>query len=314
MSVGPQIEIYVIGHDWIEAPQSKIFKLIQVGAANSLFDLGHLRDDTGTNISRLNQFYAELTAMYWVWKNTSDQDYIGFFHYRRFLNFGLEFEVEKHWTERNFHDFSSATAFRHGWTNSAISAACNNVDIIAPYKDNIKHPANWTDDSYLYEHYVAEHVARDFDLAIDAAKKHSPPDLVDEVMMAKSAVYCNMFIMRRSLFDEYMSWIFSVFSDIEKEIYTQEPIYAGGSWYSRTYGFIGERFFNIFIESKRNEGLKIDERQILFGLLPGCRSALRPLKSKLIAKALRNFGSVRTGLSALEVNLLGARLRIRKPY
>lgn len=43
-------------------------------------------DNSGDNISDLNYLYSELTAHYWVWKNVSNIDYVGFFHHRRYFN------------------------------------------------------------------------------------------------------------------------------------------------------------------------------------------------------------------------------------
>ena len=60
---------------------------IHVGKANSTVDLGFVGDDSGDNISTLNPWYCELTALYWAWKNEKEADYIGLSHYRRSFDF-----------------------------------------------------------------------------------------------------------------------------------------------------------------------------------------------------------------------------------
>ncbi len=57
---------------------------IQTGAALSKNRLGTVFDDTGDNISSKNPWYSELTATWWIWKNTKSA-WAGLFHYRRHL-------------------------------------------------------------------------------------------------------------------------------------------------------------------------------------------------------------------------------------
>ena len=59
-------------------------KPIQAGGAIADAVIADLRDDTGINISSRNRMYCEMTAVYWIWKNT-DHDWIGIEHYRRHL-------------------------------------------------------------------------------------------------------------------------------------------------------------------------------------------------------------------------------------
>lgn len=57
---------------------------IQAGAALSDKRVAPLTDDTGENISAKNKQYCELSATYWVWKNTGHA-WTGIEHYRRHL-------------------------------------------------------------------------------------------------------------------------------------------------------------------------------------------------------------------------------------
>ena len=61
--------------------ESGIFLPIHVGKSLSRTDLGIIGDDTGDNISYLNPYYCEMTAMYYAWKNIK-ADYKGLCHYR----------------------------------------------------------------------------------------------------------------------------------------------------------------------------------------------------------------------------------------
>lgn len=59
-------------------------RTIQAGAALADVADAEARDDTGDHISLKNRMYCEMTAVYWIWKNT-DHDWIGIEHYRRHL-------------------------------------------------------------------------------------------------------------------------------------------------------------------------------------------------------------------------------------
>lgn len=64
-------------------------RTIQAGAELTDVTVADVRDDTGVHISRKNRMYCEMTAVYWIWKNTS-HDWIGIEHYRRHLLVGPE--------------------------------------------------------------------------------------------------------------------------------------------------------------------------------------------------------------------------------
>ena len=59
-------------------------KTIQAGAALADVSIADVHDDTGINISKKNRMYCEMSAVYWIWKNTN-HDWIGIEHYRRHL-------------------------------------------------------------------------------------------------------------------------------------------------------------------------------------------------------------------------------------
>ena len=79
------ISIYIATNKKTNFPLDIVYKPIQVGALATDELFAQLNDMTGESIADKNQYYCELTALYWVWKNQPFDDIIGLCHYRRFF-------------------------------------------------------------------------------------------------------------------------------------------------------------------------------------------------------------------------------------
>ncbi len=89
LAVKEKIEMYVVTSHMDQAKAEDIqlggYLPIQVGAALTNIRKGCITDHTGDNISEKNRDYCECTGLYWIWKNTKGQNYVGLCHYRRRL-------------------------------------------------------------------------------------------------------------------------------------------------------------------------------------------------------------------------------------
>ena len=75
--------IYIITHKKVPLPRLAFYKSIQVG--NGKECNCDFNDKKGISIAEKNRYYAELTALYWIWKNLKKHNVIGVCHYRRFF-------------------------------------------------------------------------------------------------------------------------------------------------------------------------------------------------------------------------------------
>lgn len=213
------IKILVATHKPYKMPRDSIYLPIQVGKARAE-DLHFTGDDTGENISHKNPSYCELTGVYWAWKNL-DADFIGLAHYRR--HFCLKRKGGK-WESL--------------LTTEEAAELCAAHDIILPKKRNYFIETN-------YSQYVHAHHREGLDLMLDIVKRDSPglSAACDQVMKSTSAHIFNMFIMKKSFFDEYCAWLFGVLAKVEAEldISTYSPSEA------RVFGYLSERMLDIWL-------------------------------------------------------------------
>ncbi len=313
MTSTPSVKIYVVGFDRFGSPPSEVFVPIQAGKDISLNQFDVLGDNTGDNISALNPVYAEMTAMYWVWKNAPKSDYVGFFHYRRYLDFSGRRAVRN--SDFSFADFGPLTMRRYGWSDDQIRSVVAKHDIIAPPLDEIGNPQdNYKTTCSIYEQYLCYHVGRDMDLMIEEAKRRSDnPEDIEEVFNSHFATFNHVYVMKWELFDEYMSWAFGILEAIRPKIALTEPIYKKGHVQSRAMGYLGERLFNAFLSLKKKQGIDVIHVSRVFGYANSSQRKRLNLKlaiSKIFTRMFE-FKKVRRGFY---IKAFGVSLTFFKPY
>ena len=233
------IKIFVVTHKEYKMPDNEIYLPIQVGAEGKK-DLGFLKDNTGENISLKNPNYCELTAMYWAWKNY-ECDYIGLNHYRRYFTLKSKKEIKK-----------SDDIFDNILNENDVQNLMEQYDVVVSNKLHLLGKTMET--KYKQQHYISD---------LEITKKvisDMYPEYMEsyETAMNKHEMsICNMFIMKKDLFDEYCEWLFNILFEVEK--HTNIENYS--TLQKRIYGFIAERLLNVWLEYHKE--LKIGTAQIL---------------------------------------------------
>lgn len=208
-------KILVCCHKKAKVYSDNVYMPIQVGKAlHPSLELGYLTDAEGENISSRNDSFCELTAQYWAWKNL-DCDYIGLCHYRRY--FSQLFDDEKISNDMSNYDIILASPVTIGdsifnfWTEHLV-----NEDIHIFYQYMIKRFPNLT---------------KEIDLFFLNRTFFNP---------------CNMFFCKKSVFDEFAKWQFSILFDLEKLILKSEY-----SRPRRIFGYLAEGLLSFYVYIKR---------------------------------------------------------------
>ncbi len=180
---------------------------IQVGKALTDLRIANCCDNTGDHISKKNVDYSEGTALYWMWKNTYGQDYIGLFHYRRQMAMGK-------------------TTLEQMLKYDAVLTVptCLGVSVKDFFCNNFILDFDWE----LMMRYT-----REYDMAYyETAQKHE-----------KSQIYfsCNIFIMKRRYFDEMCGFIFGVLEKVER-FYQERELQRK----DRYMGYLVENLLSIY--------------------------------------------------------------------
>jgi len=239
--------------------KSDILTPIQTGRAVS-DEIFHemIGDDTGDNISHLNAYFCELTAIYWVWKNydkIGNPDKIGFMHYRR--HFVLNKAIDKiHQDDYfiNFNNLDLACLEACGLTDKVILERLTEYDCIIPQP--YKQPP-------VREQYANAHNVSDFDLAIKVLVDKYPEweDVSKEYSQCTYPFFFCMFVMPREQFFEMCEWLFDILFAVQQKI----DISQYDSYQSRALGFIGERLIGMYLYNlSKSTNLKIEHCHVSF--------------------------------------------------
>lgn len=214
------LKIYTVTHKSVEK-FAKERTPIGVGENRNIENVT-LYDNTGDNIAEKNKSFCELTALYWIWKNTNDE-IVGFEHYRRFF------------AKENFFRYRPMKI-------SEMKKILKKHDIILPVQNGSK--AEIT----LYEQYAEAHYKSDMDTCGEIIKEKYPEYYADyqAALNVREGCMANMFVMRRELVEEYCQWIFTILFEAEKRIdYSDRDSYQ-----QRVFGFLSERLFNVWLRHK----------------------------------------------------------------
>ena len=224
--------IYVVTHKAVELDGlPKGYKIIHAGRALGE-DLGYLGDNTGDNISRLNPYVNELTALYWMWKNTT-HSIIGLNHYRRFF------------TESSNTDF----AYEKILTKDAALKILERYDIIALHIG----PLNLT--TSIANNVRSTENAKTAVTIIEKYLLRTHPDYLDafnHVFNGSTTCYNkNMFVTRRDIFDAYCKWLFSFFIDATEEVLRTISMQDASFTNKRLMGFFAEHMHTVWLIKTR---------------------------------------------------------------
>ena len=166
--------------------------------------------------------------MYWFWKNEK-ADYVGLCHYRRYFskgNYGSSLEEKQ------------ASIL----TKNDYEALLEEYDCIVPKKRN-----------YYIETVRSQYEHAHVKSALDTVKQvidELYPDYSNafEVVMNRRRLHIlNMFVMKKSLFDEYCKWLFTILFEVEKRV----DISSYSVYEARIFGFLSERLFNVWLEKQQ---------------------------------------------------------------
>ena len=235
--------MYVVTHKPLPTEHVENFpacyKVIHAGRAISP-DFGYLGDNTGENISHLNPYLNELTALYWMWKNTN-HSVIGLSHYRRFFTESIDatFDYEKILTEED------------------IESLLQRYDIIVTNHfgeviqfDNIINAAGEESTKFVAE-IIKKNLAKNFPDYIE---------MFEKVLSARFFYKCGMFVTRKNIFNAYCQWLFSFIIDTCNEFLKNFPPDSLQGGLKRLVGYFGEIMLTLWLMKNR---LRVKELSIM---------------------------------------------------
>lgn len=242
------LKIFCVYFDNRPIWRSDCVEPLQAGRARTGFRLDMLGDDTGDSISGENARYGEMTAWYWVWKNWlpahPEADYVGFSHYRRFLDFtgrsGGKTRRTTYWRFRRL--------FERHYREADIRRRVDGYDLVmrratasgyATLRDQLK---DWRPEN-----------VGDFDRLVEIARLRNPEAraAIDGALGSGLLAMELQFVMRRAVFEDFADWAFSLCRKFERQASWSEAKEGGDV---RVPAFLIERLFMVWLAIRRQRG------------------------------------------------------------
>jgi hypothetical protein len=195
-----------------------------------------------------NKFYSEIMTFYYVADNLKLRDYVGFCHYRRYFSFMDDIPNMNEVFKEN--DVIIGKPVAYGASIRQFYDYCHNIDDLNIVENIVK------------EKYPDYH------------------DVFERYMSQKMFIQCNMFIMKREDFLEYVEFIRTILNeylrivgmDIYKRIEDNKNKYLKSfspnntvEYQYRIGGYLAERLTGVFILKKFNKArcyeIKVTEKK-----------------------------------------------------
>ena len=205
------------------------YRIIHAGHATAKEKFGYAGDDTDDNISALNRYLNEITALYWMWKNTRHA-IIGLNHYRRFFtesddsSFAVEKILSREVAENILRDYDMIVV---------------TGEFFVLTQHELKTLVCGDDLNGFVEKIFREHISR---------KQPDYLDAFDRVTGSRTEFMYEMFIARRKVFDAYCDWLFSFIIDVTDEVIARTNIeQIDNPRKYRVVGLIAERLLTVWL-------------------------------------------------------------------
>lgn len=278
--MGKKIKILVAYHKNFFLFKNEIIEPIHVGKCLSEENIPIIGDDTGDNISHLNPFYCETTAIYWAWQNLIGYDYIGLFHYRRYLlkkrsnaNILLKLKFEcnriigflnKKYKKGEYSNQIKINS-RDNFINEMEKSVKYLKEIINKKKYELLIPSKFIHANKTNEEYFniigIEHIKVLRELI---KTKYSNFSIIFEKTMNNKYLYpANMFVMDKKYYNDYCELLFSILEDHRKRYFDSNK-FDGKNSYNRISGYLSELITNAYINNLIQIGVKYKELSIAF--------------------------------------------------
>ncbi len=227
--------VYVVTHKDVKLDAlPECYRIIHAGHALAAQDFGYAGDDTGENISALNRYLDEITALYWIWRNTK-HTHAGIVHYRRFLTLEDQetFDVTKILSSTEI--FTLLGEYDIIAANEHLSER-NQLELMLL-------PTGQPDLIRIAEEIVRKHLS---------AAQPDYLDAYDAVINGFTLFLCGVFVTRRNVLNAYCEWLFSFMLGATLEM--RDKVKVGDRRledlehnYSRMMSFFAERMLTVWL-------------------------------------------------------------------
>lgn len=269
-------------------------------------------DNTGDNISKLNRYFNEMSAIYWAWKNQGElenPDFVGLMHYRRHFDFSESEHNQKTW-------LPNSTCYKFAKIDNKylklldkkyIDNLTEKYDIICSKEYDAKNLDPTLNNCKERFVKAASSKAIWYEKMEQAIVELHPEYIEEmkELQNSTSHYLCNMFVMRKDLFNEYCKFTFDVLFKVYEEFKnTQTDVME-----TRAIGYLAEYLTSIYISHyKHNNPNKVKELNLTY---------IEDPENTPIIKKIMNFifsTKITQGVSTLHkvITIFGIKIRIKE--